>query len=203
MVKLHNKMRRYNRIDRLYNKFFNAAMKRATADPNADEETLYRLLMTATQEGTPLHEEYQEMAKKSHEIILTSTSVNEVLLFCGLFPQFRSQDWLAEKFLGCDSICLEHIFRFLEYAESWNRSSPLWGQFHELFMKFDVSLSKFKDYIRLFQNRAYTPEMEDFYFQCLPGEYSMRDMWNAHPQWRTKRLAETYANTTIYGLTLD
>ena len=196
-------MRRYNRIDWLYKRFFDAAMKRATADPNADEEALYRLLMTATQEGAPLNEEYQEMAKGCRAIILTSTSVNEVLSFCELFPQFRSQDWLAEKFLGCDSICLEHIFRFLEYVESWNKSSPLWKQFHKLFMNFDVSLSKFQEYLWLFQDRAYTPEMEDFYFQCLPGAFSMKDLWDYHPQWRTKRLAETYANTTIYGLTLE
>ena len=202
MVKLHNKMR--TKLDYLYDKFFSAAMKRATADPNADEEALYRLLMSATQEGAPLNEEYQEMAKGCHAIILTSTRASEVLQFSRMFKKISAAPWVAEKLLNCASRA-DQILEYVTFLANEGKALPegYEEKFHVCFTKLCPSWKEFYDYVTFFNDGAYCPAVEDYFFSLNVGEFNKKKLWYLIPQWLTKRLAETYANTTLYGLTLE
>lgn len=205
MVKLHNKMRRYNRIDYLYNKFFSAAMKRATADPNADEEALYRLLMSATQEGAPLNEEYQEMAKGCHAIILTSTRASEVLQFTRMFKSFSATPWIIEKLLECATRA-DNLLEYVTFLANEGKSLPEGYQekVHIRFVELCPSWAQFYAYVTFFDDGAYCTAVEDYFFNHLSvGEFNIKKLWDLFPEWRTPRLKALYESTTLYGLTLE
>lgn len=204
MVKLHNKMRRYNRIDWLYKRFFDAAMKRATADPNADEEALYRLLMSATQEGAPLNEEYLELYKDCSAVFKNTTRASEVLQFLRMFKKISAAPWVAEKLLEC-ATRVEHILEYVTFLANEGKSLPEGYQekVHKCFVSLCPSWAQFYDYVTFFDDGAYCPAVEEYFFSLKVGEFNQKKLWDLFPEWRTPRLSALYESTTIYGLTLD
>ena len=191
-------------LDRLYDKFFSVAIKRATADPNADEEALYRLLMSATQEGAPLHPEYIELYKDCSAVFVKTTRVSEVLQFSKMFKKISAAPWVVEKLLECATKAGD-ILEYVTFLSNEGISLPEGYQekVHIRFVELCPSWAQFYAYVTFFDDGAYCTAVEDYLYSLNVGEFNLKKLWDLFPEWRTPRLAETYANTSIYGLTLE
>ena len=192
------------RLDYFYDKFFAAASKAALA-ANEDPERLYRLLQTAATPQGQLHPEFQELYKDCSAVFAKTTRASEVLQFSSMFKNFSDAPWVAEKLLKCD-LRIDDVLWYVTFLANENKSLPveLVGQFHTRFVELRPRWAQFYDYITFFNDGAYCPVIEEYFFNSLSvGEFNQKKLWDLFPEWRTDRLSSLYERTTIYGLTLD
>jgi len=191
------------KIDHFYDQFFKAAITAAAAS-NEDPEKLYQLLQTAAAPEGLLHPEYLELYKDCSAVFAKTTCASEVLQFLKMFRKISAAPWVAEKLLNCAS-SVEHILEYVTFLANQGKSLPEGYQekFHTQFVKFCPSWAKFYDYVTFFDDGAYCPAVEEYFFDSLNmGEFNIKKLWDLFPEWRTPRLAALYESTTIYGLTL-
>ena len=198
MVKLHYIM---NKMEFFYSKFFSAAM--TAAANNQDAEKLYQLLQTAADPNGQLHPEYKELYEDCSAVFVKTTRASEVLQFARMFKSFSDTPWVAEKLLECASR-VSDILWYVTFLANEGKSLPEGYQekFHVRFTKLLPSWSEFYAYITFFDDGAYCPAVEDYFFSLNVGEFNITKLWDLFPEWRTPRLKALYESTTIYGLTL-
>ena len=192
-----------SRLDFFYDKFFAAALKAAANQDDA--ETLYRLLQSAADPQGQLHPEYKELYKDCSAVFAKTTRASEVLQFSKMFKSLADTPWVAEKLLECASRVSE-VIEYVTYLSNLGKSLPEGYQerFHIRFVSLCPSWKEFYDYVTFFDDGAYCPAVEEYFFDSLRvGEFNQKKLWDLFPEWRTPRLSALYESTTIYGLTLD
>ena len=191
-----------NTIDRLYDKFFATAMAAAANEDEA--EKLYKLLQSAADPQGQLHPEYLELYKDCSAVFAKTTRASEVLQFLKMFKKISAAPWVAEKLLNCNP----RVDQILEYVtflanEGFALPEGYEEKFHERFVALCPRWKEFYDYVTFFEDGAYCPAVEEYFFSLKVGEFNQKKLWDLFPEWRTPRLSALYESTTIYGLTLD
>ena len=202
MVKLHKTMK--SRLDFFYDHFFKAAMTAAAAN-GEDEEALYKMLQAAATPEGLLHPEYEKLYKGCSAVFNSTTRASEVLKFSRMFRKISAAPWVAEKLLKLATRA-DHILKYVTFLSNEGKALPEGYQekFHECFVSLCPSWAQFYDYVTFFDNGAYCPVIENYFFDSLKvGEFNIKKLWDLFPEWRTPRLRDLYEITTIYGLTLD
>ena len=191
------------KLDYLYDKFFAAAMTAAAA-ANDEPERLYKLLQEAADPQGQLHPEYMELYKDCSAVFAKTTRVSEVLLFAKMFRNLSAAPWVAEKLLECNPNKSD-ILWYVTFLANEGKAIPegYETKFHIRFVELHPSWKEFYDYVTFFNDGAYCPAVEEYFFSLRVGEFNQKKLWDLFPEWRTPRLKALYERTTIYGLTLD
>lgn len=192
------------KLDYLYDKFFKAALTAAANDAN-DAERLYKLLQTAATPEGQLHPEHTELYKGCSAVFAKTTRASEVLQFMRMFKKISAAPWVAEKLLNC-ALRVDDVLWYVTHLANEGKALPegYEEKFHVCFTKLCPSWKEFYDYVTFFNDGAYCPAIEEYFFNSLSvGEFNIKKLWDLFPEWRTPRLSALYERKTIYGLTLD
>lgn len=174
------------------------------AAAGGEAEKFYKLLQTAADPQGQLHPEYTELYKDCSAVFAKTTRASEVLLFTKMFKSLSAAPWVAEKLLNCNPR-VDQILEYVTFLANEGKALPEGYQerFHIRFVSLCPSWKEFYDYVTFFNDGAYCPAVEDYFFTLNVGEFNIKKLWDLFPEWRTPRLKALYESTTIYGLTLD
>ena len=189
------------KLDYFYDKFFATALKAAA---NGDEEKLYKLLQSAASPEGQLYPEHMKLYKDCSAVFATTTRASEVLQFMRMFSKISAAPWVADKLLECATRA-DNLLEYVTFLANEGKSLPEGYQekVHIRFVELCPSWAQFYAYVTFFDDGAYCTAVEDYLYSLNVGEFNLKKLWDLFPEWRTPRLAETYANTSIYGLTLE